>query len=350
MARICHTADVHLARDAPERREALEAVFDAATEIDADLVTIGGDCFDSEADAEALRGDLRRTFADLSFPVLAIPGNHDEAAYRDDVFFGSAFEAVVGEPFEHVRPPGTDVRITCLPYTPYPDPDLLVALAEREPFDGYEALLLHCSLEAPFDASDGDEDDRRYFPVTKTMLAELDFDAYLAGHYHSAHEVALSSGGTFLYPGTPASVTSGETGPRTVAVVDTDRDAVERHPLASFHYDHLAVDVAPAEEAAALERIADWVDERRDRDVEASITVSGHVRGDEAAFAASLADASGDVAVHNRTTGVDAIVSHPLYEDFEATLAERDLDPALEADVRERTIRAFSELAAEGRL
>lgn len=350
MARICHTADVHLARDAPERRAALEAVLDAAVEADADLVTIGGDCFDGEADAEALRGGLRSTFADLPVPVLAIPGNHDEAAYRDDVYFGPAFEAVVGEPFEHVRPPGTDVRLTCLPYTPHADEDLLVSLADREPFDGDEVLLLHCSLEAPVDARDGDEGTHRYFPVTEATLAELDFDAVLAGHYHSAHEVALSNGGTFVYPGTPASVTRGETGPRSVAIVDTDRDGVERRRLDTFHYDHLAVDVAPGDEDAAVERIREWVDERRNRDVEASITVTGHVRVDEADFAASLADAAGDVSVDDCTTGVDAILSHPLFEDFAAKLAERDLDAALERDVRERTIRAFSELASEGRL
>lgn len=350
MARICHTADVHLARDGPERREALEAVLDAAVEADADLVTIGGDCFDSEADAEALRGDLRSTFADLPFQVLAIPGNHDEAAYRDDVFFGQAFEAAVGEPFEHVYPPETDLRVTCLPYTPRADEELLVSLADRDPFDGDEILLLHCSLEAPFDGDAGDETDQRYFPVTESALAELDFDAVLAGHYHSAHEVSLSGGGTFVYPGTPASVTRSETGPRTVAILDTDREAVERHRLGTFHYDHLDVEVAPGEEAAAVERVEDWVEERRDRRVEASITVTGHLSGDEADFAASLAAASGDVPVENRTTSVDAILSHPLYRDFEARLAERDLDDDLAADVRDRTLRAFSELASEGRL
>lgn len=352
MTRLLHTADVHLAADAPERREALAAVLEAGERADVDVVTVGGDLFDSERDAERLRPELRGLFSDRPFDVVTIPGNHDAAAFGSDLHYGESFEAAVTEPFEHHDVPGTDLRVTCVPYTDGNVEDVLLALAERDPFDGSEALLVHCSLEAPFaDASEGDEGGRQYFPVTRAALADLGFDYCLAGHYHSAHRLELDGGGAFVYPGTPASVTRSETGPRNVALVDTDADRVEFRRLESFHYDALDVSVAPGEEAAALEEIAAWVDERSDRNVEAEITVTGHVERPETDFQRDLEDASGDVPLTNRTTGVADILAHPLFESFEERLAAREFDDeALEREVRTRALRVFSALSTGGRL
>lgn len=112
-----HTADVHFAAVHPERLEALVTVLVRAESEDADLLTIGGALFDSEVDADELRGELRDRFSDLPFTVLTDPGNHDEEAFREDLFFGEDFTAAVDEPFEHYTVAG-DVRLACLPYTP----------------------------------------------------------------------------------------------------------------------------------------------------------------------------------------------------------------------------------------
>jgi exonuclease SbcD len=352
MTRLLHTADVHLSTDAPERREALGEALDVAEDEAVDLVTIGGDLFDSERDSEALRPALRQLFSDRPYDVLTIPGNHDEAAFSADLHYGESFTAVVGEPYEHVTGPDGDVRITCVPYTAQGVDDVLIALADREPFDGVEILLLHCSLEAPFqDVSEGDEATHRYFPVTRETLADLDFDYYLAGHYHSTHRVELPNGAPFVYPGTPASVTKAETGPRTVALVDTATEQLTFERLDAFHYDALDVAVTPGEEDAVSEEIAEWVAERRDRNVDAEISVSGHVAMDETAFQRELADASADVPVENRTTGVREVLAHPLFEEFEAKLDEHEFDDeSLREDVRTRAIRIFSALSSGGRL
>jgi len=352
MTRLLHTADVHLSRDAPERRAALEAVLRIGEEEAVDILTIGGDLFDSDRESEAVRPDLRQIFSDRPFSILTIPGNHDEAAFRSDLHYGESFTAAVGEPFEHVSGPRSNVRITCVPYTAQAVEEVLIALAEREPFDGVELLLVHCSLEAPFDAvSEGDEETRRYFPVTRETLADLGFDYYLAGHFHSSHHVELPTDSMFVYPGSPASVTRTETGPRNVALIDTATEQLNFHRLDAFHYDTLDVVVTPGEEAAVLEEISEWVERRRERTVDASITVSGHVTVPETDFQSELADASGDIPVENTTTGVEAVLSHPLFEAFESKLDARDLeDDSLGEAVRTRTIRIFSALSSGGRL
>lgn len=352
MTRLLHTADVHLSTDAPERSEALAETLEVAEAEAVDIVTVGGDLFDSERDSDALRPDLRQLFSDRPYDVLTIPGNHDEAAFSADLHYGESVTAVVGEPYEHVTGPDGTVRITCVPYTAAAVDEVLIALADREPFDGVEVLLLHCSLEAPFqDVSEGDEATHRYFPVTRETLADLDFDYYLAGHYHSTHHVELPNGAPFVYPGTPASVTRTETGPRTVALVDTATHQVSFERLEAFYYDALDLTVTPGEADAVLDEIAAWVADRRDRNVDAAITVSGHVAMAETAFQRELDEVTEGVSVENRTTGVREVLAHPLFEEFEGKLEAREFeDESLRADVRTRAIRIFSALSAGGQL
>ncbi|AGN02120.1 DNA repair exonuclease [Salinarchaeum sp. Harcht-Bsk1] len=381
MGRLVHTADVHLHPDAPERRQALEALLDRAESTDADAVTIGGDLFEDEVAAERLRPELRSLFSDRPYPVVLIPGNHDREAYEGDVFFGAAVRTATVEPFEHVLVErdaagsgGNDLvsRITCVPYTRELDDDLLVALRDREPFDGPEYLLVHCSLEAPAATADtGDEEAARYAPVTRSELGALEFDAVLAGHYHGANRVGLpassaesnaaDAGGTFVYPGTPASVTTAETGRRSIAIVDDGATpSVALEPLDSFHYDELELTVRPGDAKDAIGTVREQVATWAHRDVEAEIAIEGFVDRDEAMFAAELADAAGDVPLENRTRSVAHLLDHPIYREFEARI---DADTALDAteneghdpdqlldDARERVLAAMADLAAEGEL
>jgi DNA repair exonuclease len=206
--RILHTADVHLTPDAPERTEALAAVLELAEDEDVDVVTVGGDLFDAPEDVETLRADLRNDlFADRPFDVLLIPGNHDVEAYRGDVFFGDSCTVLTDDPFEHWTAPAGDVRITGLPYREEPDEELLLALQDREPFDGTEILLLHCSLEAPFDDYEtGDEDTVLVNggPDDLVALTFLDGDGLAGDHrlVNSALPVDDDAVGRDLFAGT----------------------------------------------------------------------------------------------------------------------------------------------------
>ncbi len=361
MVRILHTADVHLDPDHPERVDALESVLELATEEGVDVLTIGGDLFDSERAAEDLRSDFRTLFSDLPFSVLAIPGNHDAAAFRDDLFFGEDFEAAVTEPFGHHE--FDETRVTTVPYRAGDPDEVLLALADRDPHDGPEVLVLHCSLEAPVDSTAGDEGDVRYFPVDRHQLAELDFDYCLAGHFHSAHELALPRGGRFVYPGSPASVTRAEQGRRGAVLVDTGEASVDRRRLDTFHYDRLDLTVTPGEEAAVLETIDSRTTAWADRHVDAAVTVDGFVAMPEAEFHDDLQAASGGFPLDDRTRTVGWLESHGLYDAIEDELADRDLPTdavegdsedyapdAFEGDVRRALLAAFSALEAEGRL
>lgn len=362
MVRLLHTADVHLDPASPERREGLEEVLSMADSEGVDVVTIGGDLFDSEVAAEALRDSLRELFSEREYPILTIPGNHDADAFRGNLVFGENFEPMTTEPFTHVPIGNDDARITCLPYTPHATDDLLIGLAERESFTGPEALMVHCSLEAPVAGDIGDEDERRYFPIGKEALAELDYDYYLAGHYHSNHRTELSNGGTFIYPGTPASVTRSETRRRTVAVIDTEASQdVRLQHLDTFHYDTLTQRVTPGSEDSVIEAIEAQVETWANRTVEASIRLDGYTELAEDEFDTAVKTAAGPIPVDNNTRTVEHILAHPLFQDFAAELEARDEPLVTEAeaaydaeafknDVWEQTLDVFAVLSAEGTL
>lgn len=346
MTAVLHTADVHLREDAPERLEALRSVLELAERLEAEVLTIGGDLFDRPRDVEELRGMLRgELFSDRPFDILLIPGNHDVDAFRRDIHFGESCITLLDTPYEHHELEEHDLRITGVPYTEEPVEEVLLSLAEREPFDGIEALLLHCTFDIGFQTGEpGDEEEARYFPVTADQLSELGFDCYLAGHFHNHSRKHLERG-TFVYPGTPASTSTTETNQRRVVELDPDGD-IGFHPLDTFHYASTTFSVLPGSEEETFERIRRWVDEHVHEQTEATVTVEGFHSLDEKAFHRQVREAGGDVEVSDtHASEVSRVQAHPIYKRFEERLKEHDLPPEEKDAVRRRMLEAF---VAEG--
>jgi exonuclease SbcD len=351
MAQVLHTADIHLTPDDQERIEALRSILNRAEQDDIDIVTIGGDLFDQPENVEQLRTDLRNDLlSDRPFEIILIPGNHDTEAYRGDVFFGDSCTVITEEPFGHWTAPDGSLRITGLPYRERPDDDLLLSLQDREPFEGTEVLLLHCSLDAPFDDYEtGDEGAHRYFPVTEELLTELEFDYYLAGHYHNPRHVSFSNGAEFTYPGTPASTSTSETGPRRVSILDP-ADGIDFETLDTFHYISRELTATPGSEQELLDEVREWSQQHVTDSSEASIYVDGYVEMDEEEFHEELTAAASPAEVTNETRSVEHILSHPLFSSFENELEEMDWDDETTAKVTERTLEVFSRLTARGEI
>jgi DNA repair exonuclease SbcCD nuclease subunit len=343
MTSLVHTADVHLRHGADERLDALEAVLDTAEGLDADVLTIGGDLFDRPEDVETLRSNLRnRLFTDRPFEVLLVPGNHDVDAFRGDLFFGDACTVVADE--EHFGTwvcPDERLRVVCLPYREAPTDELLLALADREAFDGADALLFHGSLDAPISAETGAEGDYRYFPVTEDLLAELGFDYYLAGHYHGPHHLQFDDGAEFAYPGTPASTSASETGRRRAVTLDP-ADGLEFEPLDTFHRLEKRVTVTPGAEASVLAELEEWVETAVSPAAEPTVVVDGVVDRAESEFAARLRDVVDPDWLTDETVSVEHVTSHPVIEEFAARLSETDWDEETREAVWTRTLRAAS--------
>lgn len=348
MPDVVHTADVHLAQGHPEREAALAAVLDVAEEAGASVVTIGGDLFHEPHDVDAIRPTLRTDlFANRTVEIVVIPGNHDREGFRGDTYFGDSCTPLLDEPFEHHIPAGLNCRITGVPFIDRPDDDLFVALADREPFDGPELLLVHCTLDIGFaGTSTGDEAERHYFPVTPHQLDELGFDYVLAGHFHQPRRESLESG-VFAYPGTPASTTRTETGPRAAVAVDLDAQALGFETLATHHIEETRLEVLPGGEDALFDEVEAWVESAVREETEARIVVDGFHELDEEAFSERLHTAAGPAEVTDRTVTAGRLRSHALYQTFEDRLEETEWDDEVVDAVRLRTLEAFNRVRGE---
>ena len=346
MTSLVHTADVHLRPDTDERLAALEEVLTIAADRDADVLTIGGDLFDRPEDVEQLRTELRnRFFTEQPFEILLIPGNHDVEAFRGDLFFGDACTVIADEEyFGTWVSPHEDLRIIGIPYRERATDDLLLALNDREEFAGTDVLLFHGSLDAAIGADAGDENDYRYFPVTEELLTELNFDYYLAGHYHGPHQLQFDTGAEFAYPGTPASTRTSETGRRRVVRLDDDGLAFE--PLDTFHYLEKRVTVTPGEEDAVITDLDEWVRTTVSPNATPSVIVEGVIDQAETEFSDRLREVVDPDWLTNQTVSADHVTSHPVLQEFEQRLADKEWDEDTKDVVWTRTLRVASEKAS----
>lgn len=346
--KILHTADVHLKQGDDRTVEALENVLTKAKEKDVDLLTIGGDLFDSPSDAEALRPQLRDLFQENPFDIIAIPGNHDQDVYEKNLRFGEDLEILVETPVS-TREIG-DIEIIGVPFTSSMTEELFSDLQEISDEDRTQIALLHCTLDIGFLSSDVGEDEGTYFPVTQATLSEFDFEYVLAGHIHSTdRELPLDNGGKFIYPGSPMSHSSDEIGKRNTVLIDTDLDKITGVELDSFYHDEYKEIVYPGEADELLDDIQGWISERVDDDCELSVHVSGYVDMGEEGFYSSLKEASDPVDPDDKTKTVSDVLNHPLYTRFEEKLEEMD-DVEAEEHVKTQVMDVLSQLLTQNKV
>jgi len=345
--RILHTADLHLTEKRPETVDALEAILETASNNSADIVTMGGDIFDSAKDADKLRPKIRNLFRDIECDVVCIPGNHDGAILRKDYDFG--FDVIAEEPYG-VKEIG-DVSIVGIPYTETASEELLLDLRGAAESASVRILLLHCTLDWGYtEDSYGDEKGRRYFSVSRDALSALGYDYILAGHFHSRTEILnWEDGGLFVYPGSPVSHTTKETGRRNAVLINTDKRSEETIPLDTQYSDQLPLKVTPGKEDVVVSKIEQWYSERADDQADLEIIVKGVIAKKEGEFEDSIKEVAPGVDLINETKDVRVVLNHPLYNRFKEKLENLEVDGS-EQGINEVVIEVMSNLIGEGEL
>ncbi len=257
---IVHAADVHLetvfadVRGGNARRAALAAAFerivDLALERHADVLTIGGDLYESERAGPATARFLFAAFARFGRPIFVAPGNHDPFAARslyarDDlpsnvrVFADASWSAV---------PLAPDLTLYGFGHTPA-EPGRPFAGAS---FDrgGVRIALVHGS----------DEDrcppgKRATAPFSAAEIRAAGASLTLTGHYHGGSIVSDAQGPVFAYPGSPEPMKFGERGDHGALVVTVRNDAsiaIESVPLARTRLLDVTIPLDDAPDEAAV--------------------------------------------------------------------------------------------------
>lgn len=344
--RILHTADLHLREDDPATVMGLEELLDVAVSRDVDVLTIAGDVFDTPEDAAALRPTLRNHFADNPFNVIAIPGNHDADAFRGNVAFGPDLELLLEEPCGVITT--DDAAIVGVPYRDAMTEELFFALQDAGANADCRVLLLHCTLDVGAGTAETGDEERTYFPIRRKTLDELGYDFVLAGHVHSeVARVALDSGGQFVYPGSPVSHASSETGRRHAVLVDTNAKSATPIELETFYADQFDATVTPGDESDVLQNVEDWASSHDGRHCKLEVSVRGFVSQDEATFDQRLRTAAGSADITNETRSIEALLDHPIYDEFVDRLVDASFDDwenAKHDAVEQRVVEVLAEL------
>ncbi|MBD3250412.1 MAG: DNA repair exonuclease [Candidatus Pacebacteria bacterium] len=232
MTKILHTADLHLRQVGDLRWQALENLLQTAREHQVAALTIAGDLFDRDLDANLIRENLRSLLSDLPFKVIIIPGNHDLKSYQQGFYFGSQVE-LIEQRGQSIQLPGkTAAKVWGLPFEPLINSaqglEQISQLNQQLDPTEKNILLFHGELtDIFFNAQDfGDEGDKRYMPIKLNYFEQTSFDYVLAGHFHTQfHQKKIANqrldqGGYFVYPGSPVSITTKETGVRKAALIE----------------------------------------------------------------------------------------------------------------------------------
>lgn len=324
--RILHTADLHLSTNEPATLEALDTILETAADRDVELLTIGGDVFDTPEDASRLRSEVRSRCSDQPFDIVAIPGNHDADIFEQGFDLGTDLRILRETPCAECT--FDDVSIVGAPFQSRMSPDLFSALVEAGEDRDIRILLLHCTIDIGFgsDAA-GDEAEGRYLPVELATLGRLDYDYVLAGHIHVRYRTEdLDNGGIFVYPGSPISHSWTELGRRHAALVDTDTGAVEQVELATPYRDRVEFAVTPGNQGEIPGEIEAWVAGHDVGRGSLEMLVRGYVDADEPAYLDRLRDAAGPAEIDPDVRSASAVLEHEIYVGVMDRLDEAALD------------------------
>ena len=111
---LAHSSDIHV--DERAGAASLGTVLATARALQADMVLLAGDTFESHQLSPAVVDHATRLLAEAAMPVVILPGNHDPAL-RDSVFVRGRFDLIPGVSIfgvthdEAVRFPAYDLEI-----------------------------------------------------------------------------------------------------------------------------------------------------------------------------------------------------------------------------------------------
>ena len=341
MARILHTADLHLAEDHPERWDALDAVLATAGERDVDVVLVAGDLLDRGEDHAALRGRLRGILDEAPCPVVVLPGNHDREAYAPGQDWGERTRVMLSEPVHVLEAGGVRLAGVPFPSDAVPFAGVRRRVAERVREEGAAVLALHGTLidaSAPHIQVESreDEPDDRYFSVRTGELAGLEVAYVALGHYHQ-HDLRRAGGVPVAYSGSPSPVGSNAWGPRKVVLVETgDPGAtaaeVEAVDLDVPYRDRIARWLTPFREREELDALADALRRRADARCTMTVELDGVLAGmAETEVAEALEELGEELggAFAGLTFDRDAVGLDParadLFREFRRRLDDREV-------------------------
>lgn len=255
--RFIHTADLHL--DAPLKaialrdaalagevanatRQAFTRIVDLCLSEAVDFLVIAGDLWDGQHSSTKtprfLKQELLR-LRDAAIPVFIIRGNHDAMSTRTGELdlpenahlFGDKAESVMRD-FN-----GHPVAIHGLSFAKAHAPSSLLPQYPPPQAGRFNLGIMHSSLG-------GSEGHDSYAPCSPADLDSAGYEYWALGHIHK--RAVYQSRATIVMPGNPQGRDIGESGDRSVTLVEVSDDnhiALTALTVASLRFDHAVLHI-----------------------------------------------------------------------------------------------------------
>lgn len=227
MLRLIHCADLHLSeRERDYSLTVFEEIISQANRRNVPAILISGDLFDTYADAEALRADVRAIASEFSGEILYIPGNHEELqsgtgrkSKKIEVLDLSPITVIHHSPCTFLERMYADVpvEILAIPHQPeYGDYRSWNIPPKRAPLRIAMAHGIVTGL-----AYAGPDEESGAGMLDPMLFSFHDVDYAALGHIH-ARRLERHGGTAFCYPGSTRVWRRGETGERGFALISYD--------------------------------------------------------------------------------------------------------------------------------
>lgn len=344
MAKIIHTADLHLkAAEKVYCYAVLDEILALAASEKADFLVIAGDLFDSFADFEALRKEVRHKFFSLheaGTRVIYIPGNHESRGGSSDLaaFSFDPAQFYARPPFAFFEADG--VEFVCVPHAANYDGYRDWKLPPKG--EGRTRVAVLHALNSAIYAGPEEEPGSRAGVIEDDFFSRFAVDYAALGHVH-AGRVQRLGGAVACYPGSPRvwRAHPREAGPKTVSVVETGSLPVSVRAVeiqAAGRYREFGLPVGPdgAPSPADAQRVEAAAGPRD----QVRVVFSGVVEDENAALAAAealrarLAARCRHAEVLLETAVASAIRSSDLAKSFLAGMEEVRPDDEAGQDYR----------------
>ena len=351
--KVLHTSDIHLRTLGDERWTALETILGVGKKEKIDVLAISGDLFDAKIDAEELRPKIRDVFSNNGFDIVLIPGNHDCNVCKD-MYFGADATVLtdLDKPFEK-----RNVRIWGLPFENIQTEQVigkLQYLKTRLDKKHTNILLYHGELiDAFFSRKDfGEEGEQRYMPLKLSYLKDIDVNYVLSGHFHSTFSVrTLESGGYFVYPGSPVSITKKETGQRMVNIFEVGKKPTP-YALDTHHFEDVTITFDPFKGEHPVDTVKEIL-RKAHPSARVILTIGGFIDTQaigmkEPELIAALNQTINEKCeeVHFGFKEIHVILGDDLFKNFSQKLDHSKFDEEKKRQLRDLAIRAMMEAKA----
>jgi DNA repair exonuclease SbcCD nuclease subunit len=318
--KILHTSDIHIREYEDESWKTFESLVKIGAEENIDVFVISGDFFDKKVSFVKLYSEIRPLLNSVEYEFVIIPGNHDENAFAVDAFLGEKVKVIrkLTEPFEY-----RDVRFFGFPFTNITSEQVrrnLRKVKDLADDNKTNILLFHGELlDHSFAGSDFGDEESNYMGLRLSFLNNLNISYVLAGHFHTNFQAyEFDSGGYFVYPGSPVSITRKETGKRAVNVFKVS-EVPTPYYIDTPYYEQVRLSVYPDEDQGKIiERIKAKIGGFSNQ-AKILVSLTGYTKEEEKDFHKNVKELEYEfrnLEIRDRVKGIKSLYDDELFTAF----------------------------------